>query len=52
MSNAQLSTAIDGTSHNSNAVTALGLIVSDPPTQSEMQTVVNKLDELIAARRR
>ncbi len=49
---AQLDSAISGTSTNSNAVTTLGIVVSDPPTQAEMQQVVNKLDELITALRR
>jgi hypothetical protein len=49
---AQLNSAIGGTSSNSNAVATLGLVVSDPPTQAEMQQVVNKLDELITALRR
>ena len=49
---AQLNSAISGTSSNSNAVATLGLVVSDPPTQAEMQQVVNKLDELITALRR
>jgi hypothetical protein len=44
--------AIGGTSANSNAVLPLNLIVSDPPTQSEVQTLANKVDELIAALRR
>ena len=49
---AQLSSAIDGTSNNSNGVGTLGLSVSDPPTQGEMQSLANKLDELINALRR
>jgi len=52
VSNAQLSSAINGTSNNSNAVAALGMTVSDPPTQGEMQAIASKLDELIAALRR
>jgi hypothetical protein len=48
----QLTDAIAGTSANTNAVQLLGLSVSDPPTQSEMQAVANKLDELINALRR
>ena len=52
VTNAQLTTAIQGTSANSNAVTPLGLSVSDPPTQAELQAVANKLDELIVALRR
>ena len=48
----QLSDAIGGTSANSNNVQLLGLTVSDPPTQSELQAVANKLDELINTLRR
>jgi hypothetical protein len=33
-------------------VAVLGLTVSDPPTQSEVQDLANKLDELITAMRR
>jgi hypothetical protein len=49
---AQLNTAVAGTSSNTNAVATLGLIVSDPPTQAEMQSLANKVDELILALRR
>ena len=52
VSAAQLSSAIDGTSNNSNSVGTLGLSVSDPPAQAEMQSLANKLDELINALRR
>jgi len=48
----QLSDAISGTSANSNTIQLLNLTVSDPPTQSELQAVANKLDELIQALRR
>ena len=37
---------------NPSGVPALGLAVSDPPTQAELQAVAAKLDELIAALRR
>ena len=47
-----LSPALGGTSANTNAVSQLGLTISDPPTQTELQTVANKLDELIVALRR
>ena len=47
MTNADLATAIDGTSANTNAVDTLGMGVSDPPTQSEVQQIADKLDELI-----
>ncbi len=52
VTNAQLSSAIAGTSNNSNAVATLGMAVSDPPTQSEMQQIAHKVDELILALRR
>jgi len=48
----QLDYAINGTSANTNAVSVLGFAVSDPPTQSEMQQVVDKMDELIMNGRR
>jgi len=48
----QLADAIATTSGNSNGVDVLSLNVSDPPTQGEMQTLVNKVDELIQALRR
>jgi hypothetical protein len=43
---------LSGTSSNSNGVALLGLAVSDPPTQAQMQALANKLDELITALRR
>ncbi|MFN0079178.1 MAG: hypothetical protein ACKVY0_22165 [Prosthecobacter sp.] len=52
VSNGQLISAVSGTSSNSNGVSTLGFTVSDPPTQGEMQQIVNKLDELITALRR
>ena len=52
VSNATLDAAIAGTSGNSNGVGLLNLVVSDPPTQGEMQALVNKVDELILALRR
>jgi hypothetical protein len=39
-------------SAHSSAVATLGLTVSDPPRQMEMQALANKLDELSAALRR
>lgn len=48
----QLTDAIATTSTNSNAVATLGMGVSDPPTQAEVQQIANKLDELINALRR
>ena len=48
----QLADAIATTSSNSNGVDTLGLAVSDPPTQAEVQQIADKLDELINALRR
>jgi hypothetical protein len=39
-------------SANSNGVFALGMNVSDPPTQSEVQEIADKIDELLAALKR
>jgi hypothetical protein len=48
----QLAEAIGGTANDCNSVQPLNLSVSDPPTQSDLQAVANKLDELIQALRR
>ena len=40
------------TSKNTNAVATLGLVVSDPPTQAQIQSLADKVDELILALRR
>ena len=48
-----LNNAIAGTSSNSNGVGDLsGFVASDPPLQSEVQTLADKLNELINALRR
>jgi hypothetical protein len=56
VSQSDLGNAITGvlsqTSSNTNGVSTLGLAVSDPPSQGEMQLIANKLDELISALRR
>ena len=52
VSNADLTTALGGTSANSDGVAQLGLTVSDPPTQTELKNLANKLDELIATLKR
>ncbi len=52
VTNAQLSSAISGTSNNTNGIGTLGFAVSDPPTQGEVQSLVSKMDELINALRR
>ena len=48
----QLNDAIATTSANSDGVSTLDLFPSDPPTQAELQDVVNKINELIEALRR
>ncbi len=48
----QLQDANNGTSANSNAVDFLSLTVSDPPTESEVQSIVDKVNEVIGALRR
>ncbi|MFM2178075.1 MAG: hypothetical protein RL015_2173 [Verrucomicrobiota bacterium] len=52
VSHAELLNTLNSTSANSNGVSPLGLAVSDPPSQSDLQQVANKLDELIQALRR
>ena len=47
-----LATTAANSSANSNGVSALSLIVSDPPTRAEVQAVADKLDVLMAALRR
>ena len=49
---AALDAAIASTSANTNAVSTLGMVVTNPPTQSEVQTLADKVDELIVALRR
>lgn len=49
---AQLTAAIATTSANSNSVANVSLSISNPPGQDEVQTLANKLDELINALRR
>ncbi|MDZ4402146.1 hypothetical protein [Prosthecobacter sp.] len=48
----QLTEAISTTSSNSNNVATLGMTVSDPSTQAEVQQIANKIDELIVMLRR
>jgi len=50
--NAAVNTALPLTSNNSNGVGLLGMSISDPPTQGEVQNIANRLDELINALRR
>ncbi len=48
----QLNEAISATARNPSAVQPLALVVSDPPTQAEVQQIANKLDELLTALKR
>jgi hypothetical protein len=50
--NASLAGSFNGTSSNSNGVEPLSIGISDPPPQSEVQAIADKLDELINALRR
>ena len=50
---AQIAAALGASSNNSNGVGTLGLIIgNNPPQQSEVQPIADKLDELINALRR
>ncbi len=49
---AQLNEAISATARNPSAVQPLAMVVSDPPTQAEVQQIANKVDELLAALQR
>lgn len=42
----------NNTSANSNSVNTLGMFVSNPPTQTDVQMIADKLDELILSLRR
>ena len=44
--------AVTATSSNSNAVAKRNLVVSDPPTQAEMQSLPDKVHDLLLALRR
>ncbi len=50
---AALSTELtNNTSANSNGVGTLGFFANDPPNQSDVQQIIDKVDELINALRR
>ena len=50
---AQIAAAIGASSNNSNGVGTLGLtIANNPPQQSEVQPIADKVDELINSLRR
>ena len=44
---AQLTNSIAGTAQNIPGVAALGIAISDPPQQGEVQPIADKLDQLI-----
>ncbi len=52
VSQGDLETALGSSSSNSNDVSFLNFSVNDPPTQQDVQLVVDKVDELIQALRR
>lgn len=53
MTNAQLSTAISGTSSNTNAVATMDTpFANDPPTLADMETMRAKFNELVLVARR
>ena len=47
-----LTAQIEGTALNPSDVANLGITVSDPPTQSEVQAIADTLDQLITALKR
>lgn len=49
VTNAALAGAISGTARNPTTVAPLTVTVTDPPTQANVQEIVDKLNELIAA---
>jgi hypothetical protein len=50
--NSAISAAVDNSSANTNGVATLNLTASDPPTPADVQSIADKLDELILALRR
>jgi hypothetical protein len=52
VSQGDLETALGSSSSNSNDVSFLNFSVNDPPTQQDVQLVVDKVDELLQALRR
>jgi hypothetical protein len=49
VSQQQLDDAIAGTANNVDGIEPASVTVSDPPSQAEVQAIVDKLDELINA---
>lgn len=52
VSMAQLQSEIGATARHPSSVADLALSVNDPPTAFEVQSIANKIDELLAALRR
>ncbi|MEQ1860053.1 MAG: hypothetical protein ABMA13_08965 [Chthoniobacteraceae bacterium] len=52
VTNAQLDTAIAGTALNPSAIAPLPGAISDPPTQAEVQAIVDWLNALLVAIKR
>ncbi len=52
VSNSTLASEISGTARNPNSVAPIPFTVNNPPTQAELQAVVDKLNELIASLQR
>ena len=52
VSNSTLAGEISGTARNPNSVAPIPFTVSNPPTQTELQAVVDKVNELIASLQR
>ena len=52
VSNSTLAGEISGTARNPNSVAPIPFTVSNPPTQGELQAVVDKVNELIASLQR
>ena len=49
---AAIDDAVTGCAVTPSGVDPLNLIVSNPPTQGEMQAIANKLDEMLASLKR
>ncbi len=52
VSQQDLDDAINGTANNCDQVSTLSMSVEDPPTQNDVQTIADKVDELLLALRR
>ncbi len=48
----EISSAVSGSAANVNAIDDLSFSISDPPTQTEVQDILDKLNQLIAALKR